>query len=66
MQKEYKTWNLKQIIMYIKIRNGMKEYIKNNEPRAILLIRLSVGLVYGMTLLAIGSIIVKIATIYAK
>ena len=35
MQKEYKTWNLKQIIMYIKIRNGMKEYIKNNEPNTI-------------------------------
>ena len=63
MQKEYKTWNLKQIIMYIKIRNGMKEYIKNNEPNTItywFIKRL------GMTLLAIGSIIVKIATIYAK
>ena len=42
----------------------MKEYIKKNETP--LLIGLSVGLVYGMTLLAIGSIIVKIATIYAK
>jgi hypothetical protein len=46
------------------VRNGMKEYFKNNETP--LLIGLSVGLVYGMTLLAIGSIIVKIATIYAK
>ena len=46
------------------VRNGMKQYIKKNQTP--LLIGLSKGLVYGMTLLAIGSIIVKIATIYAK
>lgn len=64
MQKEYKTWNLKQIIMYIKIRNEMKEYIKKNETP--LLIGLSVGLIYGMTLVLIEDMIIRIAMIYAK
>lgn len=42
----------------------MKQYIKNNFTP--LLIGLSVGLIYGITMDVIENIIVKIALIYAK
>ena len=42
----------------------MKEYIKKNQTP--LLIGLSVGLTYGITLVLIEDIIIRIAMIYAK